>query len=201
MGLSREVAALMRGVAQEVVLSRYRLLGAADIAEKSPGEIVTAVDREAELRLREGLVRLEGDARIVGEEACADDPRLLDGIGRGLVWLIDPLDGTANFARGEGAFGMMIALVADGEPVASWMLDPLSGRMCHAERGLGAWIDDRPARIAPRDERDDARFARRGHGAHPSAVSSGDEVELDCGERVVMSRRARETHARCKPMA
>ena len=153
MGLSREVAALMRGVAQEVVLSRYRLLGAADIAEKSPGEIVTAVDREAELRLREGLARLEGDARIVGEEACADDPRLLDGIGRGLVWLIDPLDGTANFARGEGAFGMMIALVADGEPVASWMLDPLSGRMCHAERGLGAWIDDRPARIAPRDER------------------------------------------------
>ncbi len=148
MSLSRDVAALMRRVAEEVVLPRYRRLMADDIVEKSPGEIVTAVDRTAEQRLRDGLARLEADARVVGEEACADDPALLDGIGRGLVWLVDPLDGTANFARGAGPFGVMVALVADGDPIASWMLDPLTGRLCHAQRGLGAWIGGRPVRAA-----------------------------------------------------
>lgn len=147
MGLSRDVAALMRIVAEQVVLPRYRTLTAGEISEKSPGEIVTCVDREAERRLRDGLDRLGTGARVVGEEACADDPRLLDGVGQGLVWLVDPLDGTANFARGEGAFGMMIALVADGDPIAAWMLDPVTGRMCQAERGLGAWIDGRSVRV------------------------------------------------------
>jgi fructose-1,6-bisphosphatase/inositol monophosphatase family enzyme len=148
MSLSREVAALMRTVAAEVVLPRYRTLTAGEISEKSPGEVVTCVDREAERRLRDGLDRLGTGARVIGEEGSADDPGLLDGIGRGLVWLVDPLDGTANFARGDGPFGMMVALVADGDPVASWMLDPVTGRLCHAERGLGAWIDGRPARVA-----------------------------------------------------
>jgi fructose-1,6-bisphosphatase/inositol monophosphatase family enzyme len=146
MPLVGQVAALMRDVAERVVMPRHRALAAHEIAEKSPGEVVTCVDREAEARLREGLDRLGTGARIVGEEACAENPALLDGIGSGAVWLVDPLDGTANFASGTGAFGIMVALVSDGEPIASWMLDPTTGRMCHAERGLGAWIDDRPVR-------------------------------------------------------
>ncbi|MFV0624323.1 inositol monophosphatase family protein [Sphingomonas sp. ac-8] len=146
MPLVAQVAALMRDVAERVVMPRHRALAAHEIVEKSPGELVTCVDREAEARLRDGLDRLGTGARIVGEEACAEDPGLLDGIGSGAVWLVDPLDGTANFASGSGAFGIMVALVEEGEPVASWMLDPVSGRMCHAERALGAWIDDQPVR-------------------------------------------------------
>lgn len=146
MSLASHVGALLREVAETVVLPRYRQLAAHDIAEKSPGEVVTCVDRESEARLHAGLARLGIGARIIGEEACAEDPTLLDAVGEGLVWLVDPLDGTANFASGNGPFGMMVALVDDGDPVASWMLDPLSGRMCHAERGLGAWIDGRPVR-------------------------------------------------------
>ncbi|MBB3912427.1 inositol monophosphatase family protein [Sphingomonas desiccabilis] len=146
MSLAGHVAALMRDVADRVVMPRHQALAAHEIAEKSPGEVVTCVDREAEARLREGLDRLGIGARVVGEEACAENPALLDGIGSGAVWLVDPLDGTANFASGSGAFGIMVALVSEGEPVASWMLDPGTGRMCHAERGLGAWIDERPVR-------------------------------------------------------
>jgi fructose-1,6-bisphosphatase/inositol monophosphatase family enzyme len=146
MSLASHVAALMREIAGQVVMPRYRALAAHEIAEKSPGEVVTCVDRESELRLRDGLTHLGIGARVIGEEACADDPAILDDAGRGLVWLVDPLDGTANFASGNGPFGMMIALVDDGDPVASWMLDPVTGRMCHAERGLGAWIDDRLVR-------------------------------------------------------
>jgi fructose-1,6-bisphosphatase/inositol monophosphatase family enzyme len=141
MSLHSEVAALLRDVAAHVVLPRFRALRAQDIAEKSPGEIVTVVDRDAERMLCDGLDRLNIGARIVGEEAAAQYPEVLDGIGSGLVWLVDPLDGTANFAEGRVPFGMMIALVSDGLPIASWMFDPMTGRMCQAALGKGAMVD------------------------------------------------------------
>lgn len=141
MPLHEEVSALMRAVAAEVMMPRFRRLAEAEIAIKSAGEVVTIVDREAELRLHDGLAALGLGARILGEEAAEQDPSLLDNVGEGLVWLIDPLDGTANFAGGRAPFGMMIALVDNGSPVAGWMLDPLSGRMCHAARGMGATCD------------------------------------------------------------
>ena len=146
MPLREPVSLLLRAVAADVVMPRFRLLAPEEIAEKSPGEVVTIVDREAEAWLHDGLAALGLDARIVGEEAAARDPGLLADIGEGLVWLIDPLDGTANFAAGRAPFGLMVALVEDGDPVAGWMLDPLSGRMCHAERGKGATCDDQPVR-------------------------------------------------------
>ena len=136
---------LMRDVAAEVMMPRFRRLAPGDVDEKSKGEVVTIVDRECERRLHDGLAALGLGARIIGEEAAELDPDLLAGVDRGLVWLIDPLDGTANFAAGRAPFGMMVALVEDGEPLASWMLDPLTDRMCHAERGKGATVDGRPA--------------------------------------------------------
>lgn len=141
MPLHEEVSALMRSVAAEVVLPRFRTLAQSEIATKSAGEVVTVVDREAELRLHDGLAALGLGARILGEEAAEEDPALLDNVGEGLVWLVDPLDGTANFAAGRAPFGMMIALVENGSTVAGWMLDPLRGRLCHAVRGMGATCD------------------------------------------------------------
>lgn len=141
MSLRQQVAALMREVAGTVVMPRFRTLEPHEIAEKRPGEIVTRADREAELRLRDGLDALQLGARIVGEEAAEEAPELLDDIGSGLVWLVDPLDGTANFAAGRSPFGIMVALVDNGEPLAGWMFDPVSGRLCHAERGKGATCD------------------------------------------------------------
>lgn len=149
MSLRDEVAAMMRGVAATAVTPRFRMLADHEIAEKSPGEIVTSVDRDAERRLHDQLETLGIGARIVGEEAAAHEPGLLDDIGQGLVWLIDPLDGTANFAAGRAPFGMMVALVEDGVPRAGWILDPLSGRLCHAEWGAGATCDGVAVRTRP----------------------------------------------------
>ena len=149
MSLKDEVTALMRGVAAKAVMPRFRTLAASEIAEKSAGEIVTSVDREAERLLQEGLELIGIPARVVGEEAAEHQPELLDDIGEGLVWLIDPLDGTANFAAGRRPFGMMVALVEDGVPLAGWILDPVSGRLCHAERGAGATCDGAPVRSRP----------------------------------------------------
>lgn len=62
---------------------------------------------------------------------------------------IDPIDGTGNFASGKSPFGMMIALLQDGDRSAGWLFDPVSGRMCHAARGRGAFIDG--ARVQARE--------------------------------------------------
>ena len=78
---------------------------------------------------------------MVGEEAVAGDPALLDGIGQERVWIIDPIDGTANFAAGRPPFGLMIALAQDGKVEAGWLHDPITGRLCHAHRGGGAYVN------------------------------------------------------------
>jgi fructose-1,6-bisphosphatase/inositol monophosphatase family enzyme len=135
------VSALLRQVAAEIVLPRFQHLDAADIEEKAKDDLVTIADREAEVALAHGLATIDGEARIVGEEACAADPTLLDTVGSGRVWLIDPVDGTNNFAAGQTPFGMMIALVEDGVPQAGWLYDPVADRMCHAVRGDGAFVD------------------------------------------------------------
>jgi len=138
--LYEDVAALMREVGARIMMPRYRLLRAEDIREKTPGDPVTIVDHESEAFLSERLAALLPGTRIVGEEAAAADPAVLEGLGEGSLWLIDPLDGTKNFSEGHPPFAIMIALVHDGECEASWMLDPVSGRLCHAARGRGAFI-------------------------------------------------------------
>ncbi|MDK2760293.1 MAG: inositol monophosphatase family protein [Sphingopyxis sp.] len=155
---------LMREVAADVVMPRFRSLAPDEIAEKTPGEVVTVADREAEERLCDGLAALGADARIVGEEAVSRDPDLLGNIGEGRVWLVDPLDGTANFAAGRFPFGMMIALVEDGEPLEAWILDAPSGRLCHARRGQGATCDGQSvASAACADRRVPPRAALGSH--------------------------------------
>lgn len=141
--LTDPVAALMRDVAARIVLPRFRRLDAADIVEKAPDELVTIADREAELALAEGLTALLPGSRVVGEEGCAAHPALIGTIEDGQVWIVDPIDGTHNFASGEPPFAIMIALARDGVSEAGWILDPLSGRLCHAARGHGASIEGR----------------------------------------------------------
>lgn len=143
------VGTLMVEAAERAILPRFRALAEHEVEEKSPGELVTVADREAEAILAAGLAPLLPGSRVIGEEGCASDPRLIDGLGEGTVWLVDPLDGTGNFAAGRPAFAVMVALLRDGATQASWILDPLSGRLARAELGRGAWLGDRRLRAAP----------------------------------------------------
>lgn len=146
--LTSAVRAVMEDAASRAILPRYQSLAEGDVITKSPGELVTVADREAEVLLFEGLARLLPEAAIVGEEACEADPGLLDRLGDALCWIVDPIDGTSNFAAGKPPFGVMVALAEAGETIAGWILDPLTGRLCHAHRGRGAWIGEE--RIAAR---------------------------------------------------
>ncbi|GAA3350766.1 inositol monophosphatase family protein [Amorphoplanes nipponensis] len=137
-----EVTALVREVAQTVVLPRWRHLSDAEIQQKSPGDLVTVADQEAEEALTAGLTALLPGSQVVGEEAVAADPGVLGRVGdSGAVWIVDPVDGTNNFAAGKTPFAVMVALVRDGEPAASWILDVVADRMTVAEAGSGAFLD------------------------------------------------------------
>ncbi len=139
--LSASVADLMRSVASSIILPRYRNLAAEEIEEKAKDDLVTIADRESELALAYGLSKILPEAHIVGEEACAADPALLDTVGNGLCWIVDPIDGTGNFAAGRAPFGILIALADGGEILSGWIYDPLGQRLCHAARGKGATLN------------------------------------------------------------
>jgi fructose-1,6-bisphosphatase/inositol monophosphatase family enzyme len=135
------VGEILRATAQAVVMPRFAALGPGDIVMKGVNDPVTIADGEAEAMIGRELRLLLPHARIVGEEACSANPALLEKLGEGTVWIVDPIDGTANFAAGRPPFAMMVALLEQGELVGSWILDPLSDRLAVAERGGGAWMD------------------------------------------------------------
>lgn len=142
LSLTPAVMAVIQAAANRAVMPRYQSLGADQIDAKAADDVVTIADTEAELILAEGLARLLPEAAIVGEEAVHADPALAERLGDALCWIIDPIDGTNNYAAGRPPFGIMVALAEAGETVAGWIYDPLSGRLCHAHRGQGAYIGE-----------------------------------------------------------
>ncbi|MGR6322283.1 inositol monophosphatase family protein [Micromonospora soli] len=140
-----DVGALLREAAAEIVVPMFRRLDDADISEKAPGEVVTVADRQAEAFISERLRRLRPGSVVVGEESVAEDPGLLRHLrGTGDVWLVDPVDGTSNFAAGRRPFALMVALLTDGVPAASWVYDPLDGTMAVGRAGAGTRLDGAP---------------------------------------------------------
>ncbi|NMO54914.1 inositol monophosphatase [Actinoplanes sp. TBRC 11911] len=137
-----QVADLIREVAATEVLPRFRHLSSDEIVQKSPGDLVTIADKESEKALTRGLTALLPGSVVVGEEAVAADASVLERLrGNGAVWVVDPVDGTNNFAAGKTPFAVMVALMRDGEPVASWILDPVTDQLTVAEAGSGAYRD------------------------------------------------------------
>ena len=140
--LLRTVTAIITEVTEELIVPRWRALEAGDIAEKEPGDVVTVADLEAERALTPRLAELVSGSAVVGEEAVAADPSVVAAIGEADdVWIVDPIDGTGNFAAGSPDFGVMVAQVARGEIVRSWIHLPIRGETFLAERGAGATLN------------------------------------------------------------
>ncbi len=132
----------MREAGQDIILPLYRRLTAGDIEEKAPGDLVTVADRRAEEFLTGALAKLLPGSTVVGEEAVAADVAVLDRLrDAGPVWLVDPVDGTANFAAGQGPFAVMVALVESGVTRTGWILDLVLDRLAVADAGAGAYLD------------------------------------------------------------
>lgn len=143
------VSEVIRHASITAIMPRFRELAADTIQEKSPGEVVTIVDHEAEELLSEGLSRILPAARVIGEEACSANPGLLRGIDQGLIWIVDPLDGTANFAAGHEPFGVIVALASEGITQAAWLYSPVHHRMHFASLGGGATVREADGSVRP----------------------------------------------------
>lgn len=145
-----KVAALVAEVAATEILPRFERLAAHEVREKGPGDLVTIADEAAEAWLAPRLLELIPGSMVLGEEAAAADPELLRRLDEAeSLWLIDPVDGTANFAAGRPRFAMMVAYIRFGQVIGAWIYDPIGRRMALAERRGGAFLDGRRLSVAP----------------------------------------------------
>jgi fructose-1,6-bisphosphatase/inositol monophosphatase family enzyme len=143
------VSALIAEIAATAIVPRFQALAAHEIALKGPSDYVTAADLEAEALLTPALADLLPGSVVVGEEAVAKDRNVLDRLAEGPpVWIVDPLDGTGNFAQGRRPFCTIVALAQGGKPVAGWIYEPLSGDLLVVSRGEGASFRGKPAKLA-----------------------------------------------------
>lgn len=143
------VSRILAETAAEEVLPRFQALQAHEISRKESGDLVTVADVAAEQVISRRLLDLLPGSVVVGEEAVEKDPRQMEALrGEAPVWVIDPVDGTANFAGGKPVFAVMTALIHRGETLAAWIHDPIAGRTGSAEQGSGAWLDGRRLQVA-----------------------------------------------------
>jgi fructose-1,6-bisphosphatase/inositol monophosphatase family enzyme len=145
------LADLLRRAAQAEILPRFRRLGGGDVRAKTEAtDLVTEADEKAERMIKAEVARLWPDAVFVGEESVAADPALVKKIeGSDLAIIVDPIDGTFNFASGIPAFGVMASVIVKGETVAGIIFDPMGDDWVMAEKGAGAWLK-RPSGEAER---------------------------------------------------
>jgi len=131
---------LLRDVSRTAILPYYQKLAAHEVHAKAADDVVTVADNLAEEMLEQGLAKIIPGLPVVGEEAAHADPSVQDRLS-GDCWIVDPLDGTNNFAQGKPPFGILLAMASGGEAHTGWIYDPLSDRLCVAHRGKGAFIN------------------------------------------------------------
>ncbi|MGW1228316.1 inositol monophosphatase family protein, partial [Streptomyces sp. NPDC002530] len=143
-----EVEAAVRAAAAAEIMPRHRRLTEEEIVEKNgPHDLVTAADRLAERHLTASLSRILPGSVVVGEEAVHADPAVYEELsGEAPVWIVDPVDGTRQFVRGETGFCTLVALAHRGELLASWTYAAALDSMAVAVRGGGAVLDGTPIR-------------------------------------------------------
>ena len=173
----------MREVAQAELLSRFQALAKDEIWEKERGGTVTTADMQSERRLKAALVALIPGCVVLAEEDAEENPAVLACLtGDAPVWIVDPLDGTRNFAAGKDAFAMIVAYYDRGAVRAGWILEPATGRIAVAEEGAGAWSEQGGLTAAqPVPTRDQTGFLGNRIRRNEEVVAKfGELVNLRC---------------------
>ena len=208
MDLPQQLEALAIDIAREAgeLARRRRTEGVAIAATKSSiADIVTEADREVEALIRARLVAERPGDGFLGEETDAERGT------SGITWVVDPIDGTVNYAYGIPAYAVSIAAVR-GEPspdqweaLAGAVFSPPTGELFHAAHGAGSWLDGSATgrqRRNPRPRalcwRPDSATTRR----HMPATSPGSRGS--CRSRGICGASARHpstsAYRRCGPV-
>jgi myo-inositol-1(or 4)-monophosphatase len=123
-------------------------------SRKGPADFVTQADMKSERILREELSRTRPHYGFVMEEGG-----VIEGLDKTHRWFIDPLDGTTNFLHSVPHFAISIGLEREGQLVAGLVFNPIRDEMFTAEKGQGAWLNDRRLRVSARRELNTALVA------------------------------------------
>jgi myo-inositol-1(or 4)-monophosphatase len=145
------------------------------VSQKGPGDFVTHADKRTEGILIEELSRARPGYGFLGEEGGA-----IEGKDKSHRFIIDPIDGTSNFLHGIPHFAISIALERDGALVAGLVFNPVTNELFTAEKGHGAYLNDKRLRVASRKELAPALFATGlpflGRPGHARALAEAGAV-------------------------
>lgn len=131
------VGNLLRTCADRFLLPRFQEVRS---SRKPDGSIVTSADIDSQNFLREMLAARYPEIPLLGEEMSGAEQASLLAEAK-VLWCLDPLDGTSNFAAGVPVFGISLALLSGGRAVLAWVYDPVRGELFCAERGRGATVE------------------------------------------------------------
>jgi myo-inositol-1(or 4)-monophosphatase len=124
------------------------------VSMKGPGDFVSAADHRAEETLKQELTKARPGYGFLGEEGGHHE-----GSDKTHTWIVDPLDGTSNFLHGIPQFAVSIGLQRDDTIVAGVIYNPANDELFTAERGKGAFLNDRRLRVAARQRLSDCVIA------------------------------------------
>ena len=135
------LADILSIAADQEIMPRFRSLGAGGIREKTSAlDLVTDADEQAEAAMKAAIAKAFPKAAFIGEESVEKDRGLLAQIADAeLSIIIDPVDGTSNFAWGLPLFGVLAAVVTKGETIGGIIYDPVGRDCTFALKGEGAW--------------------------------------------------------------
>ena len=148
MALRTALWTVMTGAAQRAARNMKRDFGEVEqlqVSQKGPSDFVSAADLRAEKTLRADLAKARPKFGFLLEEG--GDVKGEDSHHR---WIIDPIDGTTNFLHGIPHFAISIGLEMDGEIIAGLVFNPVTDEMYYAEKGKGAFLNDKRLRVSSR---------------------------------------------------
>jgi myo-inositol-1(or 4)-monophosphatase len=148
------------------------------VSLKGPGDFVSAADRKAEQILKTELLKARPGYGFIGEEGGRTE-----GSDVTHTWIVDPLDGTTNFLHGIPHFAVSVGLERDGVLVAGVIYNPATDELYTAERGSGAFLNDRRLRVSARRKPEDSVV-----GCGTPHIGQGDHVQYRNELKVVQSR-------------
>tara|TARA_B100001057_G_scaffold50278_1_gene44799 strand:- start:188 stop:970 length:783 start_codon:yes stop_codon:yes gene_type:complete len=138
--------------------------------EKSPGSPVCEADLEVDAFLRRELGALLPAAGWLSEET-ADSP---DRLEKGLIWLVDPIDGTRDYIRGREGWAISVALISGGRPLIGSLVAPAREEVWSAVAGKGAWLNGQRLKASTR-----TRFPGARVPAHDLPKEDGDLTKVE----------------------
>lgn len=158
-----EVATEAALLAGQILISRFS--HEKQISFKGRGNLVTDVDVEVETKLRTYLLSEYPDMGFVGEETAGTT------LMEGYVWVVDPIDGTRNFASGIPFYSVVVALVLDGQTLVGVTYDPTRKEMFVAVRNEGALVNGKPMMVSKKNRLADSVLGTDISYSHEGAVT------------------------------